>query len=124
MAQKEIETVKKAEKQALDIIANAQKEAETILKSAKATQETTKKQEISRFREEMKKKRDEAEITIVSEADSIKAQGKKEAEKPRDNIACGARKASLIAPARGNSYSIVCTERRADQGVHGKSHIV
>ena len=28
----------------------------------------------------MKKKRDEAEITIVSEADSIKAQGKKEAE--------------------------------------------
>ena len=54
MAEKEIETVKKSEEKALNIIANAKKEADTIIKSAKAQQETTHKQELSKYKEEMK----------------------------------------------------------------------
>ena len=80
MAHKEIETVKNAEKKAVTIIANAKEKADTILKSAKATSETTKRPELSNFREEMSKRKEDADKQTVIEADSFRQQGKAEAE--------------------------------------------
>ena len=59
MAQKEIEEVKEAERAALDTIANSQKKAESMVRDARTKGEHLKKQELSKFRKEMKTKREE-----------------------------------------------------------------
>ncbi len=80
MAQKELKIVKKAEKDAQNIIIDSQKKAETIVKRAKVKGERTKKQALSTYKEEMKVKRNEADVQIKTEVEGIREQGTKDAE--------------------------------------------
>ena len=80
MAQKEIETVKEAEKKAKEIVLNAQKKADSIVTNAKAKADMSKKQELSKFEDVLKLRRKAAEEEALAEAENIKEQGRKDAE--------------------------------------------
>ena len=80
MAQKEIETVKEAEKKAKEVVLNAQKKAGSIIVNAKAKADMSKKQELSKFEDVLKLRRKAAVEEAQAEAENIKEQGRKDAE--------------------------------------------